>query len=308
MDKSDHKDVLRQVQQSLNPEALDKLEKRMESMLVDFRRDLAAHPYLCDRQTAENLRWRAQLPFKTFRARLMLGTGTGLACLGILLAILFFNRTPTWAEVEKQFGTIKFCKISAYIRDNPYDRPTFAQYWFSSDGRTRIHAGHSVIFISQDIPLQAFNVKTRSKGHRPYHIKSVLRTLEKAKATGVLTLRSIIEALAGEEIVDTTDLVIADPQVAQDLLVFDARSLDAMWRLRVWALRESRLPIRLLKWRQKNGRYIDLHFTYSKEQRPKFFDPKAFAAELEDASVDDHRLMNRFLQDPGGQAFSTPSG
>ena len=80
----------------------------------------------------------------------------------------------------------------------------------------------------------------------------------------------------------------------------------ALLPLRVWALRKSRLPIRILKWHKKNSRYVELIFTYSKEQPPEFFDPDTFAAVLDDPSVSSHRLMNFLLRDPGGQSFPTP--
>ena len=115
-----------------------------------------------------------------------------------------------------------------------------------------------------------------------------------------------MEALSGEGLIDTTKLLISVAQVAQDLLVFDAQSRDTLWWLRAWVLRESKLPVRILKWHQNKGRYVELIFSYSKEQPPEFFDPDAFAAALRDPSVDSYQLLNLYLQDPGGQAFPTP--
>jgi hypothetical protein len=41
--------------------------------------------------------------------------------------------------VERQFGAIRNCTVSAFLRNNPYDRPIFAQYGFGPDGRARAH-------------------------------------------------------------------------------------------------------------------------------------------------------------------------
>lgn len=133
-----------------------------------------------------------------------------------------------------------------------------------------------------------------------------LRNFERARKDGSSDLRTIMAALTGAGLVDTTDLLISDAQVAKDLLVFDAPSSDRLWWLRAWALRESKLPIRILKWHQKNSRYIEMIFTYSQEQPAAFFDPDAFASVFEDPSVDSHLLLNMFLEDPGGRPFPTP--
>lgn len=306
MDRSDDKDTLRQVQQNLNPNISEALNNQLAAMLDGFRQDLAAHPYLRKYPSAWHQRGPARPPLATSWRRFVLMIGSGLAGIAMVISILFLNRTPTWADVEKQFGTIEYCTVSVYLRDLAFNRPTFAQYWFGRDGRARIHIDHFVVFIDPDTPIRSFDIKTRSGGRPHAAIKGVVRAVERAKEAGTLTLRSIMASLAGEEIVDTTDLVISDAQVAKDLLVFDAPSTDTLWWLRVWALRESKLPVRILKWHRKHDRFVDLQFTYSQEQPAVFFDPDAFAAELQDPSIDYHRLMHRFLQDPGGQAFPTP--
>lgn len=306
MDRPDDKDTLRQVQQSLSPNGSEALESKLASMLDGFRQDLAAHPYVRQHPSARPQRWSERLPLATSWRRPVLMISSGLAGIAIVMTILFLNRTPTWADVEKQFGAIDYCTISVYFRNLPFEKPTFAQYWLGRDGRARIHMDHFVIFIGQDTSIRSFNIKTRSSGYPYSAVKSIVRAMEGAKKQGTPTLRSIIEALAGEKIVDTTDLVISDAQVAKDLLVLDAPSHDTLWWFRMWVLRESQLPVRILKWHQKHDRFIDLQFTYSQEQLPVFFDPDAFAAGLQDPSIDYHRLMHRFLQDPGGQAFPTP--
>ena len=86
--------------------------------------------------------------------------------------------------------------------------------------------------------------------------------------------------------------------------MFDTRSRDTLWWLRVWALRESKLPVRILKWHRRHGRHTELNFSYSREQGAAFFDARAFAEQLKDPTIDDHRLMHIFLEDPGDPAVS----
>lgn len=306
MKPSDGKENLKPVKASFDLDTQGGVDRNLRSMLADFRQDLSAHPSLQNDQPSGWLGRQQKIPFWRIWFRRLLVLASGTVCLTVLMAILFIGRTPTWADVEKQFGTIQFCSISAYFRNNPFENPLFAQYWFGADGRARIHIDHYVIFLERGTRRQSYNVKTRSKGHPYSAIKRLFWDLERAKESGPPDLRTIIEVLAGEEIVDTTDLVISDTRVADDLLVFDARSRDTLWWLRVWSLRESKLPARILKWHRKDGRYYELLFTYSKEQPSIFFDPEAFAAMLHDQSIDQHSLMNMYLQDPGGRAFPTP--
>ena len=306
MKPSDQKDILEHVNESFGPEPRNGLRRSLQTMLAGFRQDLSAHPSLRGDQTSGRLRPQHKFPFRTVGFQRILVLASGAVCLTALMAILFISRTPTWADVEKQFGTIRFCSISAYFRNNPFENPLFAQYWFSADGRARVHIDHYVIFLDKGTRIRSYDVKTRSKGHPYSAIKRLFWDLERAKESGTPDLRSIIKVLAGEDIVDTTDLVISDTRVAEDLLVFDARSTDTLWWMRVWSLRESKLPARILKWHRKDGRYYELLFTYSKEQPSIFFDPEAFAAMLDNQSIDQHSLMHMYLQDPGGRAFPTP--
>ena len=308
-DKSDDKNTLRHIQKGLNSEVSMVLKKKLENMLSGFRQDLAAHPYLRGHQTIRNRIRRIGIPIANSRNQLILMIGAGLACLAVLMTIIFVDHTPTWADVEEQFGIIENCSVRVYIRhnpQNPFGSPTIAQYWFGRDGRARFHIGNYVMFHSKYYPVQSFDIKMRRRGYPMNPLGNFLRDFERTRKAGTSTLRSIMEALTGQGLIDTTGLIISDAQVAQDLMVFDAPTQGTLWWLRVWALRKSKLPIRILKWHQKNSRYMELIFTYSKEQPPEFFDPDAFAAALEDPSIDSYSLLQLFLQDPGGQAFPTP--
>jgi hypothetical protein len=118
-------------------------------------------------------------------------------------------------------------------------------------------------------------------------------------------------------LVDTTSLVISDPVVSKDLVVFDFEFFyikTKYAKARVWALRKSRLPIRIVIWAidsQLTGELVrspmwDMIFTFSKEQPKEFFDPKAFAAKLKDPANSIESLMYMFHQYPGGDSIPTP--
>jgi hypothetical protein len=117
------------------------------------------------------------------------------------------------------------------------------------------------------------------------------------------------------ELVDTTSSVISDPLVSEDIVVFDHEYLydkSSYARARVWALRQSRLPIRIALWQRDydhpDYRWIlspiwDMSLTYSQEQPMEFFNPKAFADKLSDPANSIESLLYMFYQYPGGDAL-----
>ena len=77
---------------------------------------------------------------------------------------------------------------------------------------------------------------------------------------------------------------------AKDLVIFDVESDEggwAKWRYRVWALRSSKLPIRILG-RSSAGARIDCVYSYIKEQPKEFFDPEIFESKLKDPTNSVH--------------------
>jgi hypothetical protein len=119
------------------------------------------------------------------------------------------------------------------------------------------------------------------------------------KIKGTTIEAVITQGMSRSNLVDTTFQISANPEIAKDLVVFDAESKHGIWRRRIWALRESKLPIRLSEWSPMGGRYETL-ISYSKEEQPEeFFDPDAFEAELKDMSNSIISLMYMFYRDPG---------
>ena len=299
--------TLKSLRDTFNTDVPVELKNKLGKMLDGFRQDLKEHPYFESKNRYWRPRWRWIFPFYLPLVRFMLLTGTGVACIAIAITLVIGNRTTTWAEVEEQFREIPYCVVSVYA-GSPYTKGHGkAQYWISSDGRTRIHSGDNISFVDLDGDRRysrTYNVKTRTKTTQDWFSKNFLRSHDRMKQIGKPTLKSIIEAMSGENIIETTSLVISDVEVSKDLLVFDAESFDTLWNIRVWALRESKLPIRILKWHRRYDRYVEFFFNYSKEQPEKFFDPDAFEDKMKNPVYTEHDLKYMFLQDPARQSFS----
>lgn len=304
---SRHAEFIKKVKQSFPPDSSSDPTARLDKMMGEFKQDLSAHPLLnkvSDDQPRRNI-WK-KLTVSRLSVPKMLAWGSGLAGLALFVVTVFLNQTPTWADVEKRFGVINGFSLSVYLRNHIDQRPVFAKVWIDKNGQARIHSSNNVVFIDRNSSVQAFDVEVRRKAKAFGVIFTPLKAIQRISRQGKTTLGALIETLAGENMIDTTELMISNSHVAKDLLVFDACSRDTLWWLRIWALKESKLPIRILKWHRTNGRFIDLQFTYSKAQSDRFFDPEAFAAELNNPHINRYELMNRFLQDPGQKNIQSP--
>ena len=302
----DHANTMEALQETFNRGIPEKLEKKLRKMLNGFRQDLKMHPYVRNPKKYRFYKWREKFSFSRPLVRLLVLTGTTAACFVIVITLFFGNESVTWADVEEQFRAIPACTVSVYVKQGWLDLPIHAQYWIGYGGRMRIHSGSKITFVKQKEFMRTFDIKTRTEGKPPWFIDSFLRALYRAKDSGTPTLKSIIEAMTVENVIDATSLVISDAEVSRDLLVFDAESYDTLWFIRVWALRESKLPIRILKWHRRHDRYEEILFNYSKEQPEKFFDPDAFAEKLQDPTLTEYELKYLFLRDPGGKSSPSP--
>ena len=328
-EKNDQKNdgAWKAVHEAFNSKVPEHLEKQLQNSLNAFRQDMREHPYV-RRLERHGFPLRRNLVFFSWPwARPLLWAGMGLALVFVVSLLILANRPPTWAQVQERFGSMPFFAASIYKRNerdpdyilNPLIEPKLAQVWAAYGDRMRIRSGSKVSFIHKGEILNTFDLKTRSESYADSITYDIVNAIGKSN-TGSLDsfltpFRSDIvpESISKEwkygQLVDTTALVISDPAASKDLVVFDHEFYyfkAKSWRARVWALRKSRLPIRVLIWVRDefDGQLIrspkwDMIITYSKEQPRQFFDPEAFAALLKDSTISMQRLLYMFHEYPG---------
>jgi len=100
-------------------------------------------------------------------------------------------------------------------------------------------------------------------------------------------------------------LAVAAALIILAVVVFDVDLPGSSEWVRIWALRASRLPVRIRTWNPMEGATTDAVFEYSKGQADEFFDPNAFAAALQSNSASSRaNIAYAFLQDPGGKSIT----
>jgi len=331
------------VDEAFNTEVPEHLEKQFQKTLNGFREDMREHPYVRRPERRGFPLIRKLFPFSRYWVRPFLLAGMGLTVVVIAGFFLLGNNPPTWAEVQKRFATMPFLAASIYRRDvktadyplNPLVEPKLVELWAGYGNCIRIRSGSKVTFAEKGEILNTFDLISRSEAYPDSITYFIVNKLGKSDA---ITLDSILmteNPLAPEYIpewfpkeyfskdwsssglVDTTSLVISDPVVSKDIVVFDHEFFYAnakYGRARVWALRKSRLPIRMVVWpmdyfiKRVHSPTWDMIFTYSKEQPKEFFDPEAFSAKLKDPSISVESLLYMFYQDPGGDSIPIPAG
>ena len=207
--------------------------------------------------------------------------------------------TVAWAEVSDRFRSVPFFSATLYMKDNATAQPEQIELWMNQAGRSRLRFGDQVIFAQKGKVAKAFDLKTRSEIEPDYKAVALVELMGDEES---FSLDTVMRGLSGGELVDVTPRVNTDAVISEDLVVFDVESGKSSQWFRIWALRESKLPVRVRVWDPTDGACADILLTYSKEQQEIFFDPEAFSSKMKSLrNTKEMNLAYMFLQDPGGK-------
>ncbi len=222
-----------------------------------------------------------------------------LVAAGVLISHLaqLAGGNVAWAEVTKRFEAVPFFSVSIYMKDDATDEPTQMDLWMSQDGHIRLRIAKHVVF-AYDGQIKAYDVASR-QAVEPDEMAKVF--IDKIGQAGEFSLEAIIDVMFGGRPTDVTPLVNPDAVISEDMIVFDVALPDTPEWVRIWALRESRLPVRIQMWDPRDGASTDAVFTYSKEQPTAFFDPNAFSGVLQTHNASNTGVVYAFQVDPGGK-------
>ncbi len=224
----------------------------------------------------------------------------------IITALIGIHRITApgiaWADVAERFRSVPFFSAAIYIKENATSEPQQMELWMSRTGKTRMRLGTQVIFGNQGEIVESFDIKTRT---RVQPDERAILFLRKVSEADEFSLDSIIRVMFGGTMQEVTPLINPDAVISEDMVVFDVELPGTPEWVRIWALRESRLPIRIRIWDPRDGDTTDAVFEYSKEQADEFFDPNAFENLLKVERTSSRvNLAYAFLKDPGGKKIT----
>jgi hypothetical protein len=333
-----------EVHEAFNREVPGQLENQLQGALNAFREDLREHPYVCRRRQRGFSLKQFLDAFSRPWFRSFLLVGMALAVVVVVGSIILGNEAPTWANVQQRFAVTPFFKISIYRRDlklpdynappqDPLAEPRFVEVWGGHGNRLRIRSGSKLTFAEKGEILKTFDLITRTEAYPDsiiYHLVNTAGRTDPFSLSNWLITENPLgpEDIPGwfpkefsskgkgsSKLVDTTSRVIQDPVVSEDVVVFDF-GLSYYGRkygmARIWALRKSMLPIRVVMMPMNSSEQPipsatwDMIFSYSKEQPKEFFDPQVFAAKLKDPANSIESLIYMFHQYPAGDSTAAP--
>lgn len=223
-----------------------------------------------------------------------------LIAAGALLGHLgsFAGGNVAWADVTRRFQAVPFFSATIYMKDNATAEPTQMELWMSHEGRIRLRKGAQVVFAHGSW-MQAYDIKSRRVAEPDEMARAFIEKIGQAQE---FSLEAIIEVMFGGRATEVTPLINPDAVISQDVVVFDVTLPHTPEWVRIWALRESRLPVRITVWDPRDGAVTDAVFTYSREPSAEFFDAGAFEGLLQSGSAASGvNVVYAFLRDPGGR-------
>ncbi len=210
---------------------------------------------------------------------------------------LLTGSNVAWADVSQRFQVVPFFYASIYVKEGTLAQPQQFELWMGKGGYIRLRIGPQVIFGRHGRVTHAFDVHKRSEAEVDPMAVDIVRLLA---TPDEFSFETVIQSISGGKLVDITPAMNTQAGIGKELVVFDARSAISPGWVRIYALRQSKLPIGVRIWDPAEGFVVDASITYSKEQPAIFFDPHAFAANLQGADSETG-LAYLFLKDPGGQ-------
>ena len=233
---------------------------------------------------------------------------TKLASAAVLIMAVVFgfqhvgSSSIVWADVVAQFSAVPYFNATVYIKDDVASEPRQIEVWMSRDQRVRIRTGTQVVFGRKGRVIKAFDFQQRRIVTQDPYAEQFMQRMSQVEP---FSLDAVIRVMFQGDMQDVTPLVNPDAVISEDMVVFDVDLPGTPEWARIWALRESRLPVRLKIWDPRDGDATDAVFEYAKEQPDEFFDPNAFESQLQGRQ--NRSLVNlayAHLKDPGGQAMT----
>ncbi len=196
-----------------------------------------------------------------------------------------------WADVAERFESVPFFNVTMYLGWGPYSEDQKLKFykeetWKSENGQTRTHSGNEVIFaefVDGNTVVVAFDSSTKQplNADRIAKLSNSFHGFFRPKK-GEFSLDTLLMDFSSDD-KGITPVETADTAASKETVLFEVKhKTTPTTQCSIWALRKSKLPMRLSLRDTKNKVYADLLFNYSEKKDAKFFDPEAFTSQQTD--------------------------
>ena len=283
------------LKECLNGAVPPEVEARLKGRMNDFRERMAARALIeatggAPRRPAWRVAVAAALAaiITAFLAPLWSGAGA-----------------PTWAQVVQRFDSAPGFSASVYVKARGDAEPAQVELWMGQGGKLRLRSGNQVVFGEKGRLIDTIQIAP--PGQVSDSMAQARHTIEEfihnVGETEVFSFDTLIQALPWDGRL-SAPLPMENASISHDLVVFDLPNDRGPDWIRVWALRESRLPVRMLYWNPENAASIDVALAYANPQSKDFFDPAAFKAGLSQYQTPNQTAAYELLQDIEGRPLT----
>ncbi len=284
---------------TLRQEVSPSAQKGMKQVLYQFKEGVSFHERTRKHTRPHPLALLPERPHAWLRPVGMVA----VACVCLAVGILVFaNGTPTWAQVVERFASVKHVSAVVYVREDGLANPVQYELWMGHQSRVRVRTGKQILFGRAGEVLNAYDLETRMSVDPDPVAWMFFRQLT---TTETFSLETVLNSMCRGKLVDMTPTFNPDAVLSEDMLVFDVVGEDSREWVRIWILKESRLPVHIRVWDPTDAMCVDVFLQYAQEQPRIFFDPDAFEKRLSQSPDAIEHLIYADLVDPGGRLVSS---
>ena len=199
-----------------------------------------------------------------------LGKWAAVLLVGALLLWPYAPRSVAWSQVAQRFEAVPYVRVSLNLNNEQADYHQHMELWLGDQGRLRIATNSQVIYADQGEILKAVDSHDGAMVTPNQAACDVIRDLGSWQT---ISLDTVLRAVLQEPLVDVTPADDLDRSVWKDLVMFDSRSNVGSGRIRIYALRDSKLPVSFRIWDTDDGLSVEATFLYEKQPHESFFTP-----------------------------------
>ncbi len=200
--------------------------------------------------------------------------------IAVLIGIGHFGKDSSsiaLADITEQFESVPFFNLTIYLSYDTSAEAKKVEIWKSDDSLIRAHEEDKVIFAdfsNGEMNIVAFDKTTRQPTNTTGFISFILEDLH---SDGRFSLNTIINSIPSKD--GITSVKTADTAASEETVIFEIKHKETPEWISIWALRDSKLPVRICFHDPRNGEFGDFFFDYSEQKEAKFFDPNIFTTQ-----------------------------
>ena len=197
--------------------------------------------------------------------------------IAVLIGINYFGMSTTsvlWADVVERFESVPFFKLTIYLGHDNSAEAKKIEIWKSEDSRIRANEENKVIFADFSTGKKDFVAFDKTTKEPVNTIGFVSIFLKDLYLNGRFSLDTIIQSVPSDSGIKSVEPV--KTAASHETVIFEIKHESTPEWLSIWALHESKLPVRMCFHDPRNNEHGDFFFDYSEQNDAKFFDPKTF--------------------------------